>query len=255
MTMTSAFLSPLADKLFESVAAFADASHLEAMDIVEGHMEARQAICKVLENAARREPNAASRIALIKGGAGSGKTHVLTAIFRGAAGFAYPVYPVILQLTAPVATSQYLAWLLDALFRELSARYFSDHLGNSPLRRLAERLLDRVSVEDRNAFLEIVDVDSDRIITSARDLGAKIRVAGKAVLQEQPPSDSLLALVLLAGFDDWSAIGYLRHGAIDPRLAGMALPPVQTPGDQIELMRQFGLAVQIAGGSLAIGID
>jgi hypothetical protein len=256
MTMTSAFLSPLADKLFESVAAFADASHLEAMDILEGHMEARQAIAKAIENAARREPNAASRIALIKGDAGSGKTHVLTAIFRRAAGLVlYPVYPAILQLTAPVATSQYLAWLLDALFRELSARYFSDHLGNSPLRRLAERLLDRVSVEDRNVFLELVDVDSDRIITSARDLGAKIRVAGKAVLQEPPPSDSLLALVLLAGFDDWSAIGYLRHGAIDSRLAGMALAPVQTPGQQIGLLREFGLAVQIAGGSLAIGFD
>src|SRR5207244_4898079 len=119
-------------------------------------------------------------IALVKGDAGSGKTHVLTAIFRRAAALAvYQIYPAISQLTAPVATNQYLAWLLDALFRELSARHFPDHLGNSPMRRLAERLLERTEPDGRNEFLQLIDdVSTDAVIPLARRLGAKIRQEG-----------------------------------------------------------------------------
>jgi hypothetical protein len=256
MTMSSAFLSPLADKLFESVAAFADASHLETMDVTEGHWEARQAMGKAIENAARREPNPGVRIALIKGDAGSGKTHVLTAIFRRAAALAvYQIYPAILQLTAPVATNQYLGWLLDALFRELSARHFPDHLGNSPMRRLAERLLERAEPDARNEFLMLMDDLGTDGVAVARQLGAKIRQEGRAVLQEQPPSDAFLAIVLLAGFDDWSAISYLRYGHTDARIAALGLREIKKPTEQMELLRQFGLAVQIAGGSFAIGFD
>jgi hypothetical protein len=132
MTIETAFLSPGADDLFESVAAFANATELETLDVAEGQSDARKAIGLAMENAVRRRPNPAARIALIKGDAGSGKTHVLTTIFKKAAAIRVAeFYPAILQLTAPVATADYEKWLLDAAFRELTARHFPDHLNCS----------------------------------------------------------------------------------------------------------------------------
>jgi hypothetical protein len=158
MTLEAAFLSPQADDLFESVAAFANARELEKLDVTSGQSSARKALGRAIENAARRRPSPATRIALIKGEAGSGKTHVLTTIFKKAA--AIPVaefYPAVLQLTAPVGTADYEKWLLDASFRELMARHFPDHLNQSPLKRLAEHLLDHIEVDERNEFMRLID--------------------------------------------------------------------------------------------------
>src|SRR5262249_19666684 len=187
----------------------------------------------------------------------SGKTHVVTAIFKKAA--ALPVnqiYPAVLQLTAPVTTGEYLKWLLDALFRELSARHFPDHMNQSPLRRLANCLLDRVEIEKRDEFLRLIEeIDSDDVISLAKHLGTKIRRDSKAVLSEQPPSEAFLAIVLLAGFDDWSAITYLRSGHVDSRIGPLGLRPIKNSDERIAILRDLGLAAQIVGASLVLGLD
>ena len=163
MTPEDAFLSPHADDLFASIAAFGDAKELEMLDVVSGQKEARLAIDSVNDNALRHKQNPGARLALIKGDAGSGKSHVLTTTFKRAASRARDeVYPAILQLTAPVKPEEYEIWLLDAIIRQLSARHFADENNHSPLRRLAGRLLDRLELAEQERFLlAIDDLDTD----------------------------------------------------------------------------------------------
>lgn len=259
MEITAAFLGPHADGLFELVAAFAGAAELETLDVSEGQNEARRAIGDAIVNAARLRANPGTRIALIKGEAGSGKTHVVTMTFRKmAAVVVSEVYPAVLQLTAPVKTSEYLNWVLDALFRELSARHFPDQLNQSPLRRLANRLLEVSESEKRDEFIvSIEDTDADRAVILAKQLAGKIRqrAIASGILSEQPPSAAFLAVILLAGFDDWSAISYLRQGYIDDQIRSLDLRPINNSGHRMAILRDLGLAAQIIGASLVLGFD
>jgi DNA replication protein DnaC len=102
MSIDDAFLSPFADDLFSAVAGFGDAQALQTFDVADFQKPARQAIDRAINNALNsRNHNPGSRIALIKGDAGSGKSHVLTTTFKRAASMK-EVYPAVLQLTAPV---------------------------------------------------------------------------------------------------------------------------------------------------------
>src|SRR5262249_12456001 len=112
MDIETAFLGSSADDLFSSVAAFGDARTLEIFDVPNAQKAARQAINVAIDNALNpRSHNPGSRIALIKGEAGSGKSHVLTVAFKHATAF-QEIYPAILQLTAPVRREDYEIWLL-----------------------------------------------------------------------------------------------------------------------------------------------
>ena len=86
MTPEDAFLSPHADDLFASIAAFGDAKELEMLDVVSGQKEARLAIDSVIDNALRHKQNPGARLALIKGRCSDReKSHVLTTTFKRAA--------------------------------------------------------------------------------------------------------------------------------------------------------------------------
>ena len=256
-TLREAFLSPDADDLFTSVAAFADATEIVELDVQEGQVAARRALEAAIANAGRRRASEGTRIALIRGAAGSGKTHLLAATLRkAAANPAMDVLPAVLQLTAPVRVADYENWLVDAVFRELGARHFPNGEGHSPLRRLADRLLNRVSDEDRDAFVHFVDdEDDDGEIVLARDLGTRIRRQGHSFLHESPPPAAFLAALLLAGYGDESAVTYLRHGQCDDRTAVLGLRPVETPQDRFALLQSLSLAVELAGSTLVLAFD
>ena len=165
-------------------------------------------------------------------------------------------YPAVLQLTAPVATADYEKWLLDATFRELTARHFPDHLNQSPLKRLAEHLLDRVEIDERDEFMRLIDdVDDDGEIALAKRFGAKLRKEASALLTEEPPSEGFLGAILLAGHGDWSAVRYLRQGHIDARLNVLDLTPIETPHQRLMVLKDLGLAAQIISATLALGFD
>ena len=182
MTPEDAFLSPHADDLFASIAAFGDAKELEMLDVVSGQKEARLAIDSVIDNALRHKHNPGARLALIKGDAGSGKSHVLTTTFNRAASRARDeVYPAILQLTAPVKPEEYEIWLLDAIIRQLSARHFADENNHSPLRRLGGRLLERLELAEQERFLLVIDdLDTDDKINLSIAFAKRIKNEAKA---------------------------------------------------------------------------
>ena len=186
MSVSDAFLSPKAEALFSAVAVFGDAQQLDLLDVGEGQQPARRAIETVIANALNCMPSVGSRFVLIKGEAGSGKSHVLTTSFKRAA--ALPrgeVYPAVLQLTAPVDKKDYDVWLLDALFRQLTARHFADDHNRGPLQRLASRLLSRVHLDEQEEFLRLVeDLDDDGEIELALRIAKKIRKEALDILPE-----------------------------------------------------------------------
>lgn len=257
MSIQAAFLSPLADDLFSSVAAFADARELEALDVEDGQQRSRQAIKTAIANALKHNANPGSRLALIKGDAGSGKSHVLTTMFKRAASIPNAeVYPVVLQLTAPVQQRDYETWLMDATVRELSARHFADESNHSPLRRLAGRLLGKMSVSDQDEYLRLIeDIEDDGEIPLALKFARRIRHEAKRLLAEEPPTEAFLAAVLLAGFGDSSALAYLRHGLTDDRIKTLGLPEIKVSNQRIGVLRDLGLSAQIVHASLALGFD
>lgn len=257
MSASDAFLSPWAEALFSAVAVFGDAQQLDLLDVGVGQQPARRAIDTVIANALNCMPSVGSRIALIKGEAGSGKSHVLTTSFRRAA--ALPrgeVYPAVLQLTAPVEKKNYEVWLLDALFRQLTARHFADDHNCGPLRRLARRLLSRVHVDEQEAFLRVIDdLDDDGEVKLALEIARKVRKEALDILPENPPEAAFFAVVLLAGFGDSSAIAYLRQGVADKRLKAFDLPKIKTGHQRLEVLKDLGLTARLVGASLAIGFD
>ncbi len=257
MTILAAFLSPRADDLFSSVAAFADARELEALDVEDGQQKARQAIKSAISNALRHKKNPGSRLALIKGDAGSGKSHVLTTMFKRAASMPMgEVYPIVLQLTAPVKQGEYESWLMDATVRELSARHFADDSNHSPLRRLAGRLLAKMQIPEQDEYLRLIDdLEDDGEIPLASKFARRIRQEARELLSEEPPTEAFLAIVLLAGFGDSSALNYLRHGVIDRRIKELGLDEIKSPHQKIDVLRKLGLTAQIVGASLALGFD
>jgi hypothetical protein len=257
MTPEDAFLSPHADDLFASIAAFGDAKELEMLDVVSGQKEARVAIDCVIDNARRYKQNPGARLALIKGDAGSGKSHVLTTTFKRAASRARDeVYPVILQLTAPVKPEEYEIWLLDAIIRQLSARHFADENNHSPLRRLGGRLLERLELADQERFLLVIDdLDADDKINLSIAYAKRIKNEAKARFGENLPSDDFVAVTLLAGFGDSSALNYLRHGKVGRRIKGLELDEPTTAHERIDILNDLALTAQIVGASIALGFD
>lgn len=255
--LKEAFTSPDADDLFVSVAAFSEACELADLDVAGGHAAGRRALATAILNAARRRASEGMRVALIRGAAGTGKTHLVAASLRQAAADpSQSVLPAVLQLTAPVKVEDYERWLLDAVFRELAARHFPNEAGHSPLRRLADRLLSRVSDLDRDEFLDYIDdLDEDGEIPMAIDLGTRILHRARELLQDSPPPAAFIGVILLAGYGDESAVDYLRRGRVDERIALLGISEPRDAQDRIEVLRFLGLTSEVAGCTLALVFD
>lgn len=258
MNIMEAFISPSSDSLFNIVATFGDADELLEMDVVDGQSEARKAINTAINNAILMKSSPGARFALIKGETGTGKSHVLTTeLKKWALSKSAEIYPLVLQLTAPVKVVDYEKWLLDATFRELASRHFANDRNQSPLRRMAERLLDRIEVDDQDHFLSILEKgmeEDDASIIFIKELGITIRKQTQDLL-DQPPSGGLIAIILLAGFGNFSAVKYLRRGQIDKSLIDFNLDTVETASDRLMLLKDFGIVAQITGSQLVFGID
>jgi hypothetical protein len=272
MSLLEAFVGPTAADLFSSVAAPNDPEELLAVDVREAQGEVRQAIQVAITNAVTGKPSPGRRIALIKGGAGSGKTHVLTTAF----GYAWregAVLPAIIQLTAPVTRDTYDAWLTDAVFRELAARRFT-HPAHSPLARLAGQLLDLArdgsdapapseggadaasSQSAVDALVGALEEDvEEEAVRLALECARKIRQEARARLKEAPPGAPLFAALILAGYGNYAALSYLQRGEIAPVLIPLGLPAISTADQRFALLRDVGHAAEVVGAALAIGLD
>ncbi|WP_200284430.1 hypothetical protein [Rhabdochromatium marinum] len=248
--------SVIADDLFSTVASFKEAGKLIALDVDEEQQNrAKQAITTAITNASNRRANEGSRIALINGEPGTGKSHILaTMLCKASFEPEACVFPVILQLTAPVSTADYEKWLVGAIFRELGCRHLETRENRSSLQRIAEALLAKVDDSVRAQFESLRWDDEDNLIQQARVVARQIVRNSKDVLTESP-SSGFVAALLLASVDDEDANDYLQAGILRPSLEILRLRPINDNSDRVEIIRHLDLIMQLIDGVLVIGFD
>ena len=250
--------SPIADELFSSIASIKEADKLIELDIDDQatQKQAKQAITTAVEHARRHIASEGARIALVSGEAGTGKSHLLvTGLKEAAFDPQSGVFPVTLQLTAPVTIEDYEKWLISAIFRELASRYFETEDNRAPLQRLAEALLAKATKKERLAFQHYADQDKEeQLIEQARKIARKISRDARSFLSE-PVSAGVIAALLLANIGDQAAMNFLQKGTVSPRLAKLDLSPLNNSTDRLGLIRQLDLILQTIGGILVISFD
>jgi hypothetical protein len=69
------------------------------------------------------------------------------------------------------------------------------------------------------------------------------------------PIPEFIAVVLLAGFGDASALNYLRHGKVGRRVKELELDEPTTAHERIDILNNLALTAQIVGASIALGFD
>src|SRR5271166_1749687 len=210
-----AFKSPDFDRVFGAVASLAGAADEERVDVPEIEAEASDALTAIVRQARAQNPDPASRILLIKGATGTGKTHtLLTAIRRmhQAGG----VYAVLFPMVDLVAEKDLDAWLLRALISRLSERYLVAAGTPAPLTKLAFALLSYGQSDLAKAFRKEVLADGGDIRDfDLRSLVVSIRGQLQKLSHLPVASEALIAALLGAASGDDECFVYLRGQAIN----------------------------------------
>ena len=239
-----AFVGSHFDPLFSSAAAFAGAEDAAALNVPKLHAVARSGIMKVASNAARRLSDATTRILLIDGDAGFGKTHVLTSTLFQLAQEG-DVLPVAFQLSADIGEDEIIRRLLRATVRELEARHFRDTNGWVPLRHLAIGLLELADY-DREAFDKAVaDVDEEAAAAEALKAAGSI-VRALKTHGEAPPDEHLVAAILLTAERVSSAARRWLLGYSEATIGPLTLPAFESESDVFDVL----LGISVLGAAI-----
>ena len=135
-----AFRSPLADVAFSTVVHPGGLWRPDPLDIESIHADAREVFAKLLHRATDAKRAEHGKIFVIRGTAGSGKTHLMRA-FRHAA-HAAGGYSGYLQMVSQ--SSDYLRYVLSYLIDSLDRPYLEPTAPGSGLVRLARGVLDAI---------------------------------------------------------------------------------------------------------------
>ncbi len=187
-----AFKSPEFDRVFGAVASLAGAADEERLDVPEIEAEADDALNAIAGQAKAQNPDPASRILLIKGATGTGKTHTLLTAIRRMHQEGH-VYAALFPMVDLVAEKDLDAWLLRAIISRLSERYLVATGAPSPLNRLAEAVVAKGQASLVSSFKrEISDEGGDIRDFDLRPLVVSIRAQlQKASHLPVPPKPSL----------------------------------------------------------------
>src|SRR6516165_6241336 len=117
-----AFASPEFERVFSAVASLAGAADEERLDVPEIEAEASAALDGIAARARSRNPDPASRILLLKGATGTGKTHTLVTAIRRLHGQG-GIYAAMFPMVDLVAEKDLDGWLLRAIVSRFSERY------------------------------------------------------------------------------------------------------------------------------------
>jgi len=250
-----AFESPEFDRVFGAVASLAGAADEERLDVPEIEAEAGDALNAIAAQARGQNPDPASRILLIKGATGTGKTHtLLTAIRRmhqeGG------VYAALFPMVDLVAEKDLDAWLLRALVSRLSERYLVAAGAPSPLSRLAQTVLVQGHRDLAQPFQrEVFDEGGDNRDFDLRPLIVSIRAQLQKLSHLPVPSEAFIAALLGAAAGDDDAFGYLRGQPMNVSIGGVRL--TQDTGDHVARGHIDALVnvIGATGGALLLAFD
>ena len=136
-----AFKSPEFFRVFGAVASLAGAAEEECFDVSAIGPTADEAIAGIVHQARTKNPDPASRLLLIKGQTGTGKTHTLLTTVRGLHRHG-DVFAVVVPMVEFVSEAQFDAWLTRSLVTRLSEPYLAPEGAPVPLVALGLSLLD-----------------------------------------------------------------------------------------------------------------
>ncbi|MGO9986649.1 MAG: hypothetical protein ACLPIX_20855 [Rhodomicrobium sp.] len=250
-----AFESPEFDRVFGAVASLAGAADEERLDVPEIEAEADEALNAIAAQARGQNPDPASRILLIKGATGTGKTHTLLTAIRHmhqAGG----VYAALFPMVDLVAEKDLDAWLLRALVSRLSERYLVAAGAPSALTRLARTIAARGQGDLAQAFQrEVIDEGGDIRDFDLRPLIVSIRAQLQKLSHLPVPSEAFIAALLGAAAGDDDSFAYLRGQPMNVSIGGVRI--AQDAGDHVARGHIDALVnvIGATGGALLLAFD
>jgi len=248
-----ALLSPEFSRVFGAVASLAGAAVEEMLDVSAIEPTADEAIASIVHQARTANPDPASRLLLVKGQTGTGKTHTLLTAVR-ALHRAGDVFAVVLPMVEFVSETQFDAWMTRSLVTRLSEPYLVPEGSPVPLIRLSQALLDLVpnlTSQKLKTAIEDGEVTVGEAEFKALVSGIRNRLARATRIP--PAGESTIAAMLGVLFGEDDAFEYLRGLPIDTAIAGVRLAnsdPDQCPRirfeELVKIIGAFGGAVFIA---------
>ncbi len=254
-TRLEALRSPDFDRIFGAVASLPGAADEEHLDVPAIDQQARQAIANVVAQATARNPDPASRLLLIKGAAGTGKTHTLVTAIRKlhAEG---RVYAAVLPMVDPVSEAEFDAWLTRAVVTRLAEPHLVQAGTPLPLHRLAEKLLALAPAEAAAAFREqVIEGGGDMPGAAFKSLVLAIRQALAGPQRVAPVSEAFVAAMLASYAGHDAGLDYLRGLAVEDSVWGIELGGRAHEQGARALIEQIAAAAGATGAALLIAFD
>ena len=248
-----AFKSPEFSRVFGAVASLAGAAEEELLNVSSIEPTADEAIAAIVQQARSGNPDPASRLLLIKGQTGTGKTHTLLTSVR-ALHRQGDVFAVVLPMVEFVSETQFDAWMTRSLVTRLCEPYLVPEGSPVPLIRLAEALLDLIPNVTSKKIRAAMD-GGDAVVSESefKALVSGIRSRLARATRIPPAGESTIAAMLGLLLGDDNSRDYLCGLPIDVHVAGVRITnsdPNQCPRLRLEelvkLIGAFGCAVFIA---------
>jgi hypothetical protein len=255
-----AFKSPEFFRVFGAVASLTGAAEEEQLDVSDIGMTADEGIAAVVHHARTKNPDPASRLLLIKGQTGTGKTHTLLTAMR-ALHRCGDVFAVVLPMVEFVSEEQFDAWLTRSFVTRLSEPYLVPEGAPVPLVALGYALLDLAPGPVANR-LKAAASEGEVSVSEAEFKGLvnTIRSRLARATRIPPAGESTIAAILGVLFGEDEAFDYLRGLPVDTQLGGIRVANVHVEQcarlrleEIVKIIAAFGGAVFIAFDQLEQG--
>jgi Helicase HerA, central domain len=250
-----AFKSPEFSRVFGAVASLAGAAEEEWFDVSDIGPTADEAIANIVQQARSKNPDPASRLLLIKGQTGTGKTHTLLTAVRGLHRHG-DVFAVVLPMVEFVTEAQFDAWLARSFITRLSEPYLVPEGSPVPLVALGLTLLDLVPGPVAKRLKEAVS-DGDVSVSEAEFKGLvnSIRARLARATRIPPASEATIAAVLGVLYGEDEARIYLSGLPVDVDIAGIRVTNPQSEQCARLRLEELINTIGALGGSVFIAFD
>lgn len=250
-----AFKSPEFFRVFGAVASLAGAAEEEILDVSDIEPTADEAIANVVNHARGQNPDPASRLLLVKGQTGTGKTHTLLTAVRALHRHG-DVFAVVLPMVEFVSEQQFDAWLTRNLVTRLSEPYLVPEGSPVPLVALGNALLDlvpgpiaqRLKIKAAEGEVSVSEVEFKGVVSGIRNRLAR-------ATRIPPAGEATIAAILGVLFGEDDAFDYLRGLPVDTYIAGIRI--VNSDAEQCARLRLEELVkiIGVFGGAVFIAFD
>jgi hypothetical protein len=257
MDRITAFCSPNAPEVFQSVAFQQQLWTPDPFDVEEIHAEAREAFARLLNRATTEGAEAVGSILLLKGEAGCGKTHLMRA-FRNHVHGTRAGYVGYLQMTS--IAQNYARYMLGNLIDSLDKPYDKPRSEVSGLRRLSNSVAENPTAVPPDRLQRLREAD-----LTTYGLAQEVTwLADRLVMQDEFAEldlDLIRALLYLQRDDPrikGRVLRYLRCQDLNERdrdaIGGLV--PRTREEDAALLVQQIGtLIARLEHGALVLCID